>query len=81
MVRHALDEARESLASAATNSGLREFVERLAGPMVLRGDGTVAQKEPAAEEAGDGVKELVAGARYVPFHIRRAFWQRFRVAA
>jgi len=51
VVRQALDEARESLASAATNSELREFVERWAGPMVLKEDGTIAQRTPAAEDA------------------------------
>jgi len=49
--------------------------------MVLPGDGTVAQKEPAAEDEEAGVKGLVAGARYVPFHIRAALWQRLRQAA
>ena len=66
VVRQALDEARESLASAATNSELREFVERWVGPMVLQGDGTIAQKEPAADEVGAGVKGLVAGAGFEP---------------
>jgi len=28
-----------------------------------------------------GVRGFVAGPRYVPFHIRAAFWQRFRLAA
>ncbi len=64
VVRQALDEARESLASAATNSEIREFVERWVGPMVLQGDGTIAQKEPAADEVGAGVKGLVAGAGF-----------------
>jgi len=49
--------------------------------MVLREDGTIAQRTPAAEDAEAGVKGLVAQARYVPFHIRAAFWLRFRAAA
>ena len=65
-VRQALDEAQESLADAATNAELREFMERWVGPMVLREDGTVAQKEPAAEDSEAGVKGLVAGAGFEP---------------
>ena len=63
-VRQAVDEARESLAKAATNAELREFVERWVGPMVLQEDGTVAQRTPAAEDEVAGVKGLVAGAGF-----------------
>ena len=80
-VRQALDEAQESLANAATNAEPREFVERWVGPMVLRQDSTIAQKEPAADEVGAGVKGLVAGARYVPLLVRAAFWRKFQFAA
>jgi hypothetical protein len=34
--------------------------------MILREDGTVAQREPAAEDAEAGVKGLVAGAGFEP---------------
>ena len=65
-VKQALDEARDSLANAATNAELREFVERWVGPMVLQEDGTVAQRTPAAEDEVAGVKGLVAGAGFEP---------------
>ena len=61
-VRQALDEAKESLASAATSAELREFVDRWVGPMVLKPNGTVVERTPATEVASEaGVKGLVAG--------------------
>jgi hypothetical protein len=48
-VRQALDEAKESLASAATTAELREFVDRWVGPMVLRPDGTRGKDTGAAQ--------------------------------
>jgi hypothetical protein len=59
-----MDEARESLASAATTAELREFVARWVGPMVLRPDGTVVERTLATEDTSEAsVKGLVAGAR------------------
>jgi len=60
-----LAEARETLDAAATSAQLREFVERWVGPMVLHPDGTIAQKESAAELAAD-VKGVLAGAGFEP---------------
>jgi hypothetical protein len=66
-VRQALDEAKASLASAATTAELREFVDRWVGPMVLRPDGTVEKRTPATEDSSEaGVKGLVAGAGFEP---------------
>ena len=66
-VRQALDEAKASLASAATTAELREFVDRWVGPMVLRPDGTVEKRTPATEGSSEaGVKGLVAGAGFEP---------------
>ena len=64
-VRQALVEARQSLDPVATSAELRDFVERWVGPMVLRQDGSIAQKEPAAELAAD-VKGSIAGAGFEP---------------
>ena len=64
-VRQALIEARESLDAAATSAQLREFVERWVGPMVLRPDGAIAQKESAAELAAD-VKGVLAAVGFEP---------------
>ena len=61
-VRQALVEARQSLDAVATDAELRDFVERWVGPMVLRQDGSIAQKESAAGVAADA-KGLIAGAR------------------
>jgi DNA invertase Pin-like site-specific DNA recombinase len=66
-VRQALDEAKESLASAATTAELREFVDRWVGPMVLKPNGTVVERTLAPEVASEaGVKGLVAGAGFEP---------------
>jgi hypothetical protein len=80
-VRKALDEARETLATAATPTELREFIEQFVGPMVLRPDGTVAQKQPAPAEAEAGVKRPLAGACSLPLRFRQAFWGDFEMAA
>jgi len=61
-VRQALVEARQSLDAVATGVELRDFVERWVAPMVLRQDGSIAQRESAAEFAAD-VKGVLAGAR------------------
>ena len=75
-VRQGLAEARESLDAAATSAELREFVERWVEPMVLQPDGTITQKESAAELAAD-MKGVLAEARYVPLHaMRDAFWDK-----
>ena len=52
---------RERLQDAVSNlTELREAVERWVGPMVLRPDGTIVQKQSAAESATDvkGVLDL-----------------------
>jgi hypothetical protein len=80
-VRQAIEKARQSFDATATHAELREAVERWDGPMVLRPDGTIAQKQSAAEVAAD-VKGVLAGARYLPLHATRdAFWRRFGFAA
>ena len=66
-VRQALDEAKESLASAATTAELREFVDRWVGPMVLKPDGSVVERTLATEgDSEASVKGLVAGAGFEP---------------
>jgi site-specific DNA recombinase len=66
-VRQAISEARESLASAATSSELREFVDRWVGPMVLRPDGSIMERTLATEDSSEAsVKGLVAGAGFEP---------------
>jgi len=68
-VRQALDEAKESLAAAATTAELREFVDRWVGPMTLKADGTVVERALATEDASEAsVKGLVAGAGFVAIH-------------
>ena len=72
-VRQALAEAQESLATVATPTEMRDFIERYVGPMVLKPNGQIVRKEtePAGETttapAGAGaVKRLIAGAGFEP---------------
>ena len=46
--------------------GDREYIERWVGPMVLRPDGTLAEKQTAPELAGAGVKGSIAGGGFEP---------------
>ncbi len=67
-VRQALTEAQESLATVATPTEMRDFIEQYVGPMVLKPSGDIARKslEPPAEtptapaEAG-AVKRSIEG--------------------
>ena len=66
-VRRALDEARETLATAATPAELRDFIEQFVGPMVLKPDGTVAQKNtPTSVGTEVGVIRPLAGVGFEP---------------
>ncbi len=70
-VRQALTEAQQSLATVATPTEMRDFLERYVGPMVLKPSGDIGRKEPpppaetqtAPAEAG-AVKRSIAGARH-----------------
>ena len=72
-VRQALAEAQESLATVATPTEMRDFLERYVGRMVLKPNGDIGRKEtaPPAEtqtapaEAG-AVKRSIAGAGLEP---------------
>lgn len=44
-VRQALTEAQESLATVATPTKMRDFIEQYVGPMVLRQDGQIERKD------------------------------------
>ncbi|GMV98284.1 MAG: hypothetical protein AMXMBFR83_26360 [Phycisphaerae bacterium] len=65
-VRAALDEARASLAAAATPEELRDFVEKYVGPMVLKADGTIDKKTPTPDAAEVGVIRSIAGTGLEP---------------
>jgi len=68
-VRQALTEAQESLATVATPTEMRDFLERYVGPMVLKPSGDIGRKEPpppaetqtAPAETG-AVKRSIEGA-------------------
>jgi len=61
-VRQALAEAQESLATVATPTEMRDFIEQYVGPMVLKPSGNIARKHTAPAEA-EAVKRSIAGGR------------------
>ncbi|MEW6252872.1 MAG: hypothetical protein AB1716_19720, partial [Planctomycetota bacterium] len=62
-VRQAWAEAQESLATVATPTEMRDFIEQYVGPMVLKPSGDIARKDTAPAEA-EAVKRSIAGARH-----------------
>ncbi len=72
-VRQALTEAQESLATVATPTEMRDFLERYVGPMVLKPSGEIGRKETApptetqtAPAETGAVKRSIAGAGLEP---------------
>jgi len=69
-VRQALAKAQESLATVATPTEMRDFIEQYVGPMVLTPDGEIVRKgsenNTAPAEAGAVVKRSIAGAGFEP---------------
>lgn len=61
-VRQALAEAQESLATVATPTEMRDFIEQYVGPMVLKPSGDIARKDTAPAEA-EAVKRSIAETR------------------
>ncbi|HPP28892.1 MAG TPA: recombinase family protein [Phycisphaerae bacterium] len=72
-VRQALTEAQESLATVATPTEMRDFIEQFVGPMVLTADGEIVRKD-ASEPAGndkapaeaEALKRSIAGTGLEP---------------
>jgi len=79
-VRQALTEAQESLATVATPTEMRDFIEQYVGPMVLKPNEDIARKDTAPAETG-AVKRSIAGARRIPLQLREAFWRKFNRVA
>lgn len=78
-IRMALVEAKGSLAAIVSPAEFNRFVARFVGPVVIRSDGSFAQKEPGqmlTHPTGE-----VAGARWIPFRLREMFWAKFTLAA
>ena len=71
----------QDLASVATPGQMDEFIEPLVGLMTLVADTTTIQGTSAPEGPEADAKRYIAGAQYVPCHIRAAFWGRFTRAA
>ena len=67
-VRQALAEAEESLATVATPTEMRDFIEQYVGPMVLKPNGDIERRETAATEA---VAETELGDKRRPLHAGR----------
>jgi len=81
-VRQALTEAQESLATVATPTEMRDFIEsatadlaeggQYVGPMVLQPDGDIGRHATEAAEThtapaeAEAVKRSIAGARFEP---------------
>jgi hypothetical protein len=59
MVRQVFDEAKHDLAAAVTPEAFNRLIDRFVGPMEIRLDGTVAQKEtPATAVAGVQIRPI-----------------------
>ncbi len=68
-IRQALGEARESLLNVAEPGQMRRFLEQFVGPMILRADGTVAQKihpEEVLTSSGCRSTSNIAGVGFEP---------------
>jgi site-specific DNA recombinase len=65
-VRKVFDEARESLAAAATPEQYNRLVERFLGPMQIQADGTPARKQTPQANASGVLQEVIAGGGFEP---------------
>jgi len=62
-VRQALWEAQESLATVATPTEMRDFIEQYVGPMVLKPNGDIARKQMAPADAEAMKRSIVCAQR------------------
>jgi replicative superfamily II helicase len=65
-IRHAFDEARESLASVATPEQFNRFVDEFVGPMEVQADGAVTQKKTPSADSEGVLQSNVAGGGFEP---------------
>ena len=65
-VRDAFDQARESLASAATPEQFNRLVDEFVGPMVIQPDGSIAPKEIALVEDQSHLQSCIAEGGFEP---------------